>query len=76
MAYADSVGATYHECSAKENVNIDSLFDSIAKVMLDREKNAVTDLNRRSSLRRSNSRRTIQIVDDDETATRPKKKCC
>jgi Ras-related protein Rab-21 len=77
VQYAESVGASYHECSAKENINIDSLFDNIAKAMIEREKSvAALNLSRRSSLRRSNSRRTLQIIDDDEAAARPKKKCC
>ena len=76
LQYAESVGASYHECSAKENVNIDSLFENIAKAMVEQEKNVATlNLNRRSSLRRSNSRRTLQIIDDEEVA-RPRKKCC
>uniref|UniRef100_A0AC35EXJ7 Ras-related protein Rab-21 n=1 Tax=Panagrolaimus sp. PS1159 TaxID=55785 RepID=A0AC35EXJ7_9BILA len=76
LQYAESVNANYHECSAKENINIDSLFDNIAKVMLEREKDAAINLSRRPSLRRSNSRRTLQVIDDDEAAARPRKKCC
>lgn len=70
--YAESVGALYLECSAKENIGINSLFDEIAKLMITRAKEST--LTRNSSLRRSSSRRTIQVVDDEEPP--PKKGCC
>uniref|UniRef100_A0A7E4ZUU2 Ras-related protein Rab-21 n=1 Tax=Panagrellus redivivus TaxID=6233 RepID=A0A7E4ZUU2_PANRE len=73
--YAKSVGALYAECSAKENIDIDALFETITKAMMAKA-SEVSTLNRGASLRRSTSRRTIQVSDDTDTEAAPKKKCC
>lgn len=73
--YAESVGAYYHECSAKDNIGINQLFDKVAKIVVDKAKESA-ELSRSSSLRRSNSRRTINVVDDEDVEQPRRRKCC
>lgn len=74
--YAESVGAFYMECSAKDNIGINELFEQVSKLMIQKaEENALNAANSRGgTLRRSNSRRTIQVVDDE--VPQQKKNCC
>uniref|UniRef100_A0A1I8AFE2 Ras-related protein Rab-21 n=1 Tax=Steinernema glaseri TaxID=37863 RepID=A0A1I8AFE2_9BILA len=70
--YATSVGATYYETSAKENLGISVVFEEITKLMIERKKlvNSGEVASPTISRRRN---RNILVVEDDPT---PSKKCC
>ncbi|CAD5210838.1 unnamed protein product [Bursaphelenchus okinawaensis] len=77
QAYAESVGATWGEVSAKDNINLDETFHKLTKLMIDRTVEIqLAKLERQPSLRRQGSRRTIRVEDDSNLQQKPSRKCC
>ncbi|CAD5214389.1 unnamed protein product [Bursaphelenchus xylophilus] len=73
-AYADSVGASWSEVSAKNNINIEETFHDLTKEIMARSiELQLSRLDRQPSLR--SSRRTIR-VEDDANFQPTSKKCC
>jgi len=73
--FAQSVNAQFAECSAKENIGIERVFDELTRTMI---KNSATlldqKLKRNPSLRRQGSRRQIRVQNEP---TQPAgRKCC
>ncbi|CAI4220966.1 unnamed protein product [Auanema sp. JU1783] len=68
--YAKSVGASYAETSAKENLGICNVFEELCRAMLEAAKENPN--NNRGNV--SNTRRTIELMDDEPSSR--KSKCC
>lgn len=73
--FAKSVDSQFIECSAKNNIGIEQLFDELTRTMIKNDAILVDEkLKRNPSLRRQGSRRQIRV--QDEPTTPPNRKCC
>lgn len=73
-AYADSVGAAYHNTSAKEGIGVDALFNGLAKRAAAKADASDAANGTSNAGRRPN----LLVADDDEHSQdeRRKRKCC
>ncbi|KAI6222519.1 Ras-related protein Rab-21 [Aphelenchoides besseyi] len=74
--FAQSVDAAFSECSAKENVGVNKIFEELTRTMIkNHDVQMENKLQRQPSLRRQGSRRQLRIADEDPPQTN-KRKCC
>ncbi|KAI6181667.1 Ras-related protein Rab-21 [Aphelenchoides besseyi] len=74
--FAQSVDAAFSECSAKENVGVNKIFEELTRTMIKNHNVQLENkLQRQPSLRRQGSRRQLRIADEDPPQSN-KRKCC